>query len=725
MAKTCFLWSRSPAAVDERYGSILLSPPQAFRVLELLASHPGQLVSREEIQKQVWTGGTFVDFEHGINKSIRQIRYALRDDADAPKFIETLPRRGYRFIAELTVSADAQDSPASEIAIPVRQDGEAAAGLGLPSSATPAKKVRFWSACAIALAGLTVVAWRVASRPRFPTEPVWNVEPLTTFPGAEVFPAFSPDAKKVVFVWTGDPPVHPDIYVKTIGQSDVTRLTDDEATECYPAWSPDGKWIAFEHCNPGGIEGYIATTASVNVIPAKGGEKRKAGEVRTPTDRYLPQLAWTPDSQWLILRNREPASDRVGLFLLSPFTGQQRQITSPPAANWDDATPAVSPDGRFLAFTRSASPQVRDVYLLPLAGDYTAAAAPRRLTSAREDITGIFWVEGGKELLYFSRGPTPFLWQIGSLKGGTPHRLPAPDTFSNHLNASPDGRLLVYTNGYSDTDVWRIAVPGASISAAARLISSTRSDLAPASSPDGAKIVFASDRTGAMEIWASAADGSAPVQLTHYGAESGSPRWSPDGTAIAFDATIQGNADIYVISSTGGEPRRLTTDATDERVPTWSRDGKTIYFTSNRTGRLEIWKTPAEGGQATQVTHNGGFMGFESADGKYFYYARRSIRPYSVYRLPLAGGEEKRVIETIKGWLTFAVVPDGIYFVPDSAPHTLHFYDFATEQNRVLGDLAKDIGMGFSFSPDRKSLLVAPTEFRNGDLFLASRGAMR
>src|ERR1700686_2482514 len=108
-----------------RGGQPIKLPPQAFRVLELLASHPGQLVSREEIQKQVWTGGTFVDFEHGINKSIRQIRYALRDDADAPKFIETLPRRGYRFIAELTASADAQ-----ELAPPAFQSGEGATRPG-------------------------------------------------------------------------------------------------------------------------------------------------------------------------------------------------------------------------------------------------------------------------------------------------------------------------------------------------------------------------------------------------------------------------------------------------------------------------------------------------------------------------------------------------------------------------------------------------------------------
>jgi TolB-like protein/DNA-binding winged helix-turn-helix (wHTH) protein/Tfp pilus assembly protein PilF len=93
-------------------------PPQAFRVLELLATRPGQLVSREEIQKQVWNGETFVDFEHSINKAIRQIRYALRDDADAPKFIETLPRRGYRFIAELTSPVNALETPQ-----PVQQSG--------------------------------------------------------------------------------------------------------------------------------------------------------------------------------------------------------------------------------------------------------------------------------------------------------------------------------------------------------------------------------------------------------------------------------------------------------------------------------------------------------------------------------------------------------------------------------------------------------------------------
>jgi TolB-like protein/DNA-binding winged helix-turn-helix (wHTH) protein/Tfp pilus assembly protein PilF len=84
-----------------RNGRSVKVAPQALRLLEFLAAHPGRLVTREEIRQEIWSETTFVDFEQGINKSIRQIRDALNDDAERPRFIETLPRRGYRFIANV------------------------------------------------------------------------------------------------------------------------------------------------------------------------------------------------------------------------------------------------------------------------------------------------------------------------------------------------------------------------------------------------------------------------------------------------------------------------------------------------------------------------------------------------------------------------------------------------------------------------------------------------
>lgn len=79
-------------------GALVKLQPQPFKVLAFLASRPGQLVTREEIQKQVWTDDTFVDFDQGLNYCVRQIRAALSDDAEVPGFVETVPRRGYRFI---------------------------------------------------------------------------------------------------------------------------------------------------------------------------------------------------------------------------------------------------------------------------------------------------------------------------------------------------------------------------------------------------------------------------------------------------------------------------------------------------------------------------------------------------------------------------------------------------------------------------------------------------
>jgi Tol biopolymer transport system component len=212
--------------------------------------------------------------------------------------------------------------------------------------------------------------------------------------------------------------------VKRLGQTEITRLTNDAAIECYPAWSPNGKWIAFLHCGPGGIEGYIASTASVYVIPADGGEKRKVGEVRSPTSLYLAQLAWTPDSRWLVVRNRESASDRHALFLLSLATGEQKQITFPPPGSDNDVAPAISPDGRFLAFARTSSWEVRQVYVVPLSRDYSPTAQPRKLTSGADDILAVFWGENVRELLYYSRGPAS-LWRVDPLRGEAPRRVPA------------------------------------------------------------------------------------------------------------------------------------------------------------------------------------------------------------------------------------------------------------------------------------------------------------
>jgi Tol biopolymer transport system component len=268
----------------------------------------------------------------------------------------------------------------------------------------------------------------------------------------------------------------------------------------------------------------------------------------------------------------------------------------------------------------------------------------------------------------------------------------------------------------------------------ARLISSTRHDLAPQYSPDGRRIVFASNRSGTMEIWMCDGEGRNVNQVTFFGGPpTGSPRWSPDGRWIAFDSRPDGNPDIYVVAAEGGTPRRLTADAAQDIVPQWSRDGRSLYFASNRTGSYQVWKMPAEGGDAAQVTRNGGFFATESPDGKSLYYVKGLNVP-GLWRVPVGGGEETPVIESLRAgyWSYWAVTGKGIYYLErEDTPERrtkfhLRFFDTVTRRDREVLEVEKrPFNAGLSLSPDGKSFLYAQVDTSDTDIMLVENFRQR
>src|SRR4051812_1531810 len=99
-----------------KHGLRLKIAGQPIAILELLLDAPGELVTREQIRQRLWPADTFVDFEHGLNAAVNKLREALGDSADAPKFIETVPRRGYRFIGEIQSEPPAKPTPEPSVA---------------------------------------------------------------------------------------------------------------------------------------------------------------------------------------------------------------------------------------------------------------------------------------------------------------------------------------------------------------------------------------------------------------------------------------------------------------------------------------------------------------------------------------------------------------------------------------------------------------------------------
>jgi Tol biopolymer transport system component len=210
--------------------------------------------------------------------------------------------------------------------------------------------------------------------------------------------------------------------------------------------------------------------------------------------------------------------------------------------------------------------------------------------------------------------------------------------------------------------------------------------------------------------------------LTSLHGISGTARWSPDGHYISFESISQDYYEIYVMEIPSGRPHLVPTfPGIDKGVPNWSRDGKSIYFSSaDENGTFQIWRVPFKGGSPVQVTRNGGVYAIESDDGRFLYYGKYD-QP-GVWKMPLDGGEEIRVLDQPRGWCNWQLVPTGIYFVNESFKPNgrIGFFDFATRETTPIFSLEKPHTLygGLAVSPDGRSLLYAQTELDDSYIML-------
>jgi Tol biopolymer transport system component len=548
-----------------------------------------------------------------------------------------------------------------------------------------------------ALAGAAAAALSVWSfRPR--AQEMYRAVPLTSDHGSEKAAAFSPDGRRIAYIWAPSE-ARSHVYLKTIGSDSKTPLTSGSEPEGSPVFSPDGRSIAFIR--------YATDHWKVMRIAETGGAESQIAEVTFGT-----KLIWTADGQWLIAVDG-PAKHR-SIIAISVADGAKHALTRPFEFGYVGF--GISPDARRLIFSYAAPGSVA-VYELPLGLGLTPAGEPRAISTERLWISEMQVASDARQIVYVDGS-----WDEGSLKRLWLSPSSKPETiytsFDRLLNPvlSPDSRRIVFAaTKPAHVEIWQksLSDPAAPPSP---LLSSTHSEMNPQYSPDGQSIAFHSTRTGASEIWIADRDGANPRRLTYTSARTtATPRWSPDGKWIAFESNQSGPGDVYIIPSAGGPPRRLTDDPAIDAIPRWSRDGRFIYFVSYRTGRFEVWKVAASGGKPEQVTHNGGFVAVESPDGRYLYYSQtRNYGP--VLRMPIAGGPSEEVIADIHD-LFFTVTQRGIYFESRGA---IWFWDEASRQTTEIFRPAKPMGVGMDVSPDGQTLLFTQLDrdTSGADLYL-------
>jgi Tol biopolymer transport system component/DNA-binding winged helix-turn-helix (wHTH) protein len=673
--------------------------PQPFHLLALLLERPGEVVSREEVCQKLWPDGTHVEFDRGLGTALNKLREALNDSAEKPRFVETLPRRGFRFIGTI-------QSPAVEIVKPKSET---------PTLPSPIE-VGFSRKATAALLGLCLIAlvigfawWNHRSHAA-----VLLPKPIvfTAYPGDEIVPSFSPDGSQIAFGWNGDKGHAQngfDLFVKAIGNENPIRLTNTPSTWVSSAWSPDGTAIAIHRVSRGG--------SGIYLVPAQGGPEKKLHDTYA-TNGWNSIVSWAPDGKSIAFSDAPSPDGKRRVQILSLADSKITQIPHDENCS-EEHTPAFSHDGMRIAYICAIEWEEYALAIQDL-----REMKPKLFKSSRGWPDGIAWTAGDHSLIF---GHHQVDHETDGLKemvvsDGSVRSLPYGPYALAPAIAAKSARLAFSNGSDGHTSVWRFDLANAD-APPVELISTTRHDCQAQYSGDGAKIVFVSTRTGSPEIWMSNPEGKELVQLTNLGQRSGSPRWSPDGRKITFDSRENGHAVVYVVDVGERIPRKVGVDVAEPSMPSWSRDGKWIYFIGGsgpNGGR--IYRAHAEGGEATPLSTASGFGPIESFDAKSVFFGTAGD---GHTRLETASLSPTGTENAVKGMprmspVSWAMVSGGVYFFPDDITDTLSYFDFARQTVRPIRKIGPGTFYGVSISPDARYSLGCKTELSGREIMLVN-----
>ena len=686
-----------------RNGDTVVIAPKAFDTLHLLVRNHGHLVEKEELLNRLWPN-TFVE-EGSLSNNVFLLRKALGDSTENPKYIETVPGRGYRFIGE--VVANGTMAPA----LVVLSTSAASA------AASTSRKLLAWLLatgiiCGV-LAALAYAKWRHRPEPA----PL-NGVPVTALPGWADYPALSPDGTRVAFEWTGEQDFTAfDLYVKTLGNENLLRLTNDPAVHLAPTWSPDGTEIAFQRVAKNG--------RGIYVVPAQGGAVRKLRSTNAAFDRSM-HISWSPDGRTIAFADSPFPGGHKRLQLLSIETLQSIPIEHDEKCV-EEVLPTFSPDGTQLAYACSLASREGEFGLSVVTAE---GREPRMIKETSGWLKGLEWQANGKTLI-FTENHTgeAFLHELNIKNGSVRDRaFSAKSGFSDDFSMRAD-RLAYVVNSGIHHNLWRADLlhPNAPH---VKLISTTRDQFCPRYSPDGRHITFASNRGGPPEMWMSDSDGQNIVQLSNLrGLATGSPAWSPDSRKVAFDSRIktpegQIRADVYIVDIADRTPRKLITDTPGAFNPSWSHDSKWIYFVggSDDASGGRIYRIQPEGGKAEALTNALGYWPQESPDGQTLYFAENSGTMFTLHRASLnPTGTESQVdgLPTLSFAANWDIVPSGVYFFPADDTMTLNYFDFSTRKARSIFKVSGGGAFfGVSVSPDGRYILYHELDDYRSDIML-------
>jgi Tol biopolymer transport system component/DNA-binding winged helix-turn-helix (wHTH) protein len=645
-----------PAGELRKSGVKLRLTGQPFQVLTILLERPGEVVTREELQKRLWPD-TFVDVDHNLNTAINKIREVLGDSAESPRFVETLPRRGYRFVAPVEGT----------------QTTEVPGGSGVrQESRIP--WVRRTSILFVVLVLLAAVGFFIYRRLQSPASLAQRTLTRLTFDdGLQIGATWSPDGRFIAY--SSNRGGKFDIWVQQVSGGDPVQITKGPGHNWQPDWSPDGKYIAYRSEDGEG---------GLFVIPALGGEglARKIASFG-----FYPR--WSPDSSQILFRTYFTWMVTDSFYVVDLDGSEPRQVLADFGSQrklWVIST-AWHPDGKRISIWAREGVASPSFWTVPVTGGVAvrseiapeivrqlgeilsvgrAPFEPKRSSSVHGFGPRWFpamdfefsWAPSGKAI-YFERTlrGAKNLWRMtvdpDTLRATAIERLTTGPGLDTQLAVSADEGKLAFTGETQHVRVWLFPFDASSGRVTGKGIAVTSPGMEawmPTLSPDGKKLAFCSIRAGKWQLWQkSLVDGrEAPIVADDDRRDL--PQWSPDGTRLAYrhEKSSTGESQLVVWSSESHNEQPIL--ASSPGVYDWTADGKWLLASLESSDTHgEIWLMPVvaagshAGPEARKIISDPAYDLFQShfsPDGRWIVFEAVRYSPVesTLYVMPAAGG---------------------------------------------------------------------------------------
>ncbi|MEN8162516.1 MAG: protein kinase [Acidobacteriota bacterium] len=483
--------------------------------------------------------------------------------------------------------------------------------------------------------------------------PVYVPRPITGTIGQEMDINWSPESEFMAFGQTRAGSV--DVMVQPVAGGEAVVRAGGPGSETAPRWSPDGKVLAYVSSSEPGTPVFL--------IPPHGGSPRKlvSTNIRTldldKIGSVMGDRPWSADSKTLLI-SRVDASGRTAIYRVNRVTGDTEQLTFPPPGSVD-LGPSYSFDGEQIAFQRRSNGKGA-LLLMPAAG-----GEPRVLLADEFDNVSPAWRPDNRHVLFLSdrrgsSGADVFEIDVG---GGLPKQLTFETNRVYSLSVSADNRVA-YVPFWHDTFLFSVNV---NTKQRRQLTSHTQDNFGARFSPDGESVAYHSTRTGNSEIWLHHLDGRSETQITDNGSWDLYPDWSPDGERMIFASDRdEGLFKVFIANSDGGGERLLVDQpiildsqyapVIGALVSKWSPDGELIAYLTEGDETLALWTVGPDGEGAQMVLDNA--TGFDwYRDSRHGIYTRPHGSGSEMVAVELETGKEQSLF--IGPFIEMDVAPDG------------------------------------------------------------------